>query len=166
MRTEFAKPTPPSSDSRWKLLDATMRRYGRKPHALIESLHTVQEVFGFLDEEAMLYVAHALRVPLSKVYGVATFYHFFTLKPQGRHTCVICTGTACYIKGAGNLIASIEKEYGIKPDETSEDGELSLLTARCFGCCGLAPAAVIDGEVAGKLGVGEMMDKIRKKVTP
>lgn len=164
MMSKYKKPTPPSTDTRWKLLEATMRRHGYKGSALIECLHTVQEVFGYLDEDAMRFVAYSLRVPLSKVYGVATFYHFFTLKPQGRHTCVICTGTACYIKGAGNLISAIEQKYGIGPGETTPDGELSLLTARCFGCCGLAPAAVIDGEVAGKLTPEEIINRIEGKV--
>lgn len=164
LKTKYSKPTPPSNDSRWKLLEATMRRHGYKAHSLIEVLHTAQEAFGYLDEDVMRFVAYSLHLPLSKVYGVATFYHFFTLKPQGRHTCVVCTGTACYIKGAGNLIEAIELKYGVNPGETSEDGELSLLTARCFGCCGLAPAAVIDGEVAGKLSPAEILERIEKRV--
>ena len=90
-------------------------------------------------------------MPLSKVYGVATFYHFFTLKPQGEHTCVVCMGTACYIKGAQQMLDALEKTYGVKPGETTPDGKLSVLTARCIGSCGLAPAVVFDGEVAGKL---------------
>jgi hypothetical protein len=94
------QPSLPSADKRWKIVDATARRYGREPHALIETLHTVQESFGYLDETALRYVAGSLKLPLSRVYGVATFYHFFTLKPKGKHTCVVCTGTACYIKGA------------------------------------------------------------------
>jgi bidirectional [NiFe] hydrogenase diaphorase subunit len=80
------------------MVEATARRHGREPHALIETLHTVQETFGYLDETALRFVAALLCVPLSRVYGVATFYHFFTLKPKGKHTCVVYTGTACYIK--------------------------------------------------------------------
>lgn len=159
-----SKTPVPSDDKRWKIVDATMRRYGYEPHALIETLHTVQECFGYLDEQAWTYVARALRLPLSRVYGVATFYHFFTLKPPGRHTCVVCTGTACYIKGAGAMLAKLEDEYGIKPGETTEDGNLSVLTARCIGSCGLAPAAVIDGELGGKLTPDETVVRIRKKV--
>jgi bidirectional [NiFe] hydrogenase diaphorase subunit len=146
-----AKPTPPSSDKRWRLVEATMRRYGHQPHALIEVLHTVQESFGFLEDEGLRFVAQSLRVPLSQVYGAATFYHFFTLKPPGRHTCVVCTGTACYIKGAPHLLAAIHDKYGIQPGETTEDGELSLLTARCVGSCSIAPVAVLDKDVVGKL---------------
>jgi bidirectional [NiFe] hydrogenase diaphorase subunit len=145
-----SKPKPPSDDRRWKVVDATMRKHGNEPSALIESLHTVQESFGYLDENALRYVALSLRVPFSKVYGVSTFYHFFTLKPQGEHTCVICTGTACYIKGARHLLDKVAEVAGIAPGETTPNNKLSLLTARCVGSCGLAPAVVFDGNVVGK----------------
>jgi bidirectional [NiFe] hydrogenase diaphorase subunit len=90
-------------------------------------------------------------VPLSKVYGVATFYSYFTLKPQGEHACVVCTGTACYINGAGGIVAAIRRDLGVRPGETTPDGKLSLLSARCLGSCSLAPAMILDGEVQGKL---------------
>ena len=95
---DSARLDPPSDDRRWKVIGATMRRLGHQRNALIEVLHAVQEVFGYLDDQALRYVAASLRVPPSRAYGVATFYHFFTLKPPGEHTCVVCTGTACYIK--------------------------------------------------------------------
>ena len=117
----FTKPTPPSDDKRWRLVDATMRRLGQHPRGLIETLHTVQEAFGYLDIQALRYVAASLRVPLSRAYGVATFYHFFTLKPAGKHTCVVCMGTACYIKGAQQLLDTIEKKLDIVPGETTAD---------------------------------------------
>ncbi len=85
MQTYLGPPQLPSADKRWKIVEATARRHGREPHALIETLHTVQESFGYLDETALRFVAATLRLPLSRVYGAATFYHFFTLKPQGRH---------------------------------------------------------------------------------
>ena len=147
MLTYQGSPQLPSDDKRWKIVEATARRHGREPHALIETLHTVQESFGYLDNSALRFVAMALRVPLSRVYGAATFYHYFTLKPKGKHTCVVCTGTACYIKGAPALLTAIEKTYGVKPGETTPDNELSVLTARCLGSCGLAPAVVMDGAV-------------------
>jgi bidirectional [NiFe] hydrogenase diaphorase subunit len=148
---DFSRPTPPNLDKRWKLVDATMRRLGQHSRGLIETLHTVQEAFGYLDEDALRYVAASLRVPLSRAYGVATFYHFFTLKPAGKHTCVVCMGTACYIKGAPQLLEAVEHDLGIAPGETTDDGGVSLLTARCLGSCGLAPAVVYDKEVAGKV---------------
>jgi bidirectional [NiFe] hydrogenase diaphorase subunit len=158
------QPSLPSADKRWKIVEATARRYGREPHALIETLHTVQESFGYLDETALRFVAAELRVPLSRVYGVATFYHFFTLKPQGKHTCVVCTGTACYIKGASALLDGVRQRYGIRPGETTPDNKLSLLTARCLGSCGLAPAVVLDSAVMGKAEPGEMLDRIERSV--
>ncbi len=153
--------SPPSQDKRWKLVGATMRRYGYESYALIETMHAIQEAFGYLDEEALRYVAASLRVPLSRVYGVATFYHYFTLKPQGRHTCVLCTGTACYIKGSSKSLAAVEETYKIKPGDTTEDGNLSLLTARCLGSCGLAPAGVFDGEVLGKLTPEKVLERVQ-----
>jgi len=145
------KPEAPSDDKRWRIVDTRMRRLGERPEALIEVLHSVQEAFGYLDTDALAYVGASLRVPPSRVYGVATFYSFFTLKPQGAHTCVVCTGTACYINGASGIVAAVRREFGIKPGETTADDKLSLLTARCLGSCSVAPAMILDGEVHGKL---------------
>lgn len=147
-------------DKRRKLVDSTMRRYGHSTHALIETLHSVQEAYGYLDDENLRYVAESLRVPLSKVYGVATFYHFFTLKPQGDHTAVVCTGTACYIKGVPAIMAAIKLHFGVDAGQTREDGLLSVLTARCIGSCGLSPAVVFDGEIAGSVTPEIVVDRI------
>jgi bidirectional [NiFe] hydrogenase diaphorase subunit len=149
--TDFVRPAAPSPDKRWRIVDATMRRLGHQSRGLIETLHTVQEAFGYLDRDALRYVATSLHVPLSRAYGVATFYHYFTLKPAGQHTCVICTGTACYIKGAPQLLSAVQDMLKIRPGQTTADGKVSLLAARCLGSCGLAPAAVYDQEVAGKV---------------
>jgi bidirectional [NiFe] hydrogenase diaphorase subunit len=138
-------------DTRYKQVDRTMRKLGYEKSALIEALHTAQEVFGYLENDVLRYIAAGLKLPQSKVYGVATFYHYFQLKPKGKHACVICTGTACYIKGAHKLIDAMEKKYKIKPGETTENGELSLLTARCFGSCSLAAVAVFDKRTSGYL---------------
>jgi bidirectional [NiFe] hydrogenase diaphorase subunit len=153
---------PPSDDKRWRIVAATMRRHGYSSDALIETLHTVQESFGFIDEDAMRFVASSLGVSHSRVYGVATFYNFFNLKPQGKHTCVVCLGTACYIKGGPALIQAVEQTAGIHPDETTPDKQVSLIVARCIGACGLAPAAVFDGDVAGKLEPAEAIAKIKE----
>ncbi len=162
MSLQQAKPPLPGDDKRWKLVNATMRRNGYADHALIETLHSVQDAFGFLDEGSLRFVAASLDLPLSKVYGVATFYHLFTLKPKGRHACVVCTGTACYIKGAGGLVERLQERYDINPGETTEDDRLSLLTARCVGACGLAPAIVIDGDVLGKLDSESLIAKLEE----
>ena len=113
----------PSDDKRWKMVAATMRKLGNQRSALIEALHTTQQAFGYLDEPGLVYIATSLKVPLSRVYGVATFYHYFTMKPQGKHTCVVCTGTACYIKGAGQILKSLAEKHHVKPGETTPDGE-------------------------------------------
>ncbi len=150
----------PTEDKRWEIVDSMMRRHGHRPGALIEVLHTVQEIFGFLSVEGLKYVAASLRMPLSKVYGVASFYHFFNLKPPGKHTCLVCTGTACYIKGAPATLHAVQESAGILQGETTADGRLSLLTARCLGLCGrFAPVVVLDEQVAGS-----DTDSINKRV--
>ena len=145
------KPPLPSQDKRWKIIDAKMRKLGYRASALIEALHAAQDAFGYLDETALKWIAQSLRVPPSRVYGVATFYNFFTLNPQGEHRCVVCLGTACYVKGAGDVLRAIEQFARIRQGQTTRDGQLSLLTARCIGACAIAPAVVYDGNILGHL---------------
>lgn len=154
--------SPPSDDKRWRIVQAAMRKNGFARHSLIETLHSVQEAFGYLDEDSLRYVAGSLRVPQSRVYGVSTFYHLFTLKPAGKHTCVVCTGTACHIRGAPQLLDAIQEKYGIKPGETTPDGQVSLLTARCVGSCGVAPVAVMDGLITGRITVEQTLDQAER----
>jgi bidirectional [NiFe] hydrogenase diaphorase subunit len=156
-----AKPHP-SGDNRFKILEATMKRLQYQPDALIEVLHKAQELFGFLSTDLLLYIAHSLNLPPSRVYGVATFYHFFSLAPQGEHTCVVCLGTACYVKGAAALLAAVEHEAGIKAGATTPDNRLSLITARCLGACGIAPAVVFDGSVAGHQTAELLVGQVRQ----
>jgi bidirectional [NiFe] hydrogenase diaphorase subunit len=150
----------PSGDERFKLLDAAMKRHRFAPDALIEVLHVAQRVFGYLEPGTLHYVAHALKLPPSRVYGVATFYHLFSFAPKGTHTCIVCTGTACYVQGAGRLLGAVEDVAGIAPGETTQGGHVSLLTARCVGTCGLALVVVYDGEVAG----GQTVEAARERV--
>jgi bidirectional [NiFe] hydrogenase diaphorase subunit len=153
--------SPAARDNRWKLVETTLRRHGHRSHSLIEALHAAQEAYGYLDTDVLGRLALDLRLPLSKVYGVATFYNFFSLEPQGEHSCVICTGTACYIKGAGAIMTALEAD-GLRAGETSADGRVSILTARCFGSCGLAPAAVMDGDVLGRLTPDDVLGRVRQ----
>jgi bidirectional [NiFe] hydrogenase diaphorase subunit len=127
-----------------------MKRNHYRQDALIEVLHQAQETFGYLEEDVLTYIARGLKLPLSRVYGVATFYHLFSLKPQGEHTCVVCLGTTCFVKGAKDLLTAIDGEIGIHPGETTPDRQISLLTARCVGACGIAPVVVWDGQVCGR----------------
>ena len=152
---------PAVADKRWKILEVHMKRHQFKHDSLIESLHKAQELFGFLEDSVLLFVARHLKLPASRVYGVATFYHFFTLKPQGKHSCVICMGTACYVKGADRVLAGIQDEAKIKPGETTPDGQLSLLTARCIGTCGIAPAVIYDGTVTPKQTTETALQKVK-----
>lgn len=160
MPARNAKPAAPSDDKRWRIVETRMRRLGNRPDALIEALHSAQEAFGYLDDDALRYVGESLSIPPSKVFGVATFYHHFTLKPHGEHTCVICTGTACYINGAAEILSAIRTGLGVKPRETTADGKLSLLTARCVGACSLAPAAIVDGEMEGRVSPSEFVARL------
>jgi bidirectional [NiFe] hydrogenase diaphorase subunit len=153
---------PPSDDKRWKIITATMRKLGNQRHALIEALHSLQQAFGYLDKPGLTYVAASLKIPLSRVYGVATFYNHFTLKPQGEHACVVCTGTACYIKGARELLKSVSAQHRVGPGETTADGSLSVLTARCFGACGLAPVVVVDNDVIGRMTPDLLQQRLRE----
>lgn len=140
----------PSGDNRFKLLEALMKRHRYQPDALIEVLHKAQELFGYLATDLLLYIANSLNLPPSHVYGVATFYHYFSLEPKGEHSCVVCLGTACYVKGSADILTAIERDLGIKAGETTSDRRLSVETARCLGACGIAPAVVEDGTVAGR----------------
>jgi bidirectional [NiFe] hydrogenase diaphorase subunit len=145
----MAEALHPSGDDRFAVLDKHLKRTHHAQDQLIENLHVAQEVFGYLSDDILMYVARALLLPPSMVLGVATFYHLFNFEAQGEHACGVCTGTACFVKGADAIVAAVRDGYAVAPGATSEDGFLTLRTARCLGSCGLAPVVVIDGTVAG-----------------
>jgi bidirectional [NiFe] hydrogenase diaphorase subunit len=151
----------PSGDNRFKLLDRAITKHQSRGDALIEVLHAAQGIFGYLENDLLIYIARALKLPLSRVYGVATFYHFFTLKPKGKHVFVLCTGTACYVKGAAKIQHAVEQCCKTKFGETTPDSKISLVSARCVGSCGLAPVAVLDDGVAGKLTPENAVERVR-----
>lgn len=131
-------------------IDAVMK--GPEPRSqLISVLHKVQGHFGWLGREQIDAVAQLMRIPQAKVTGVATFYHFFRLKPRGRFMVHVCLGTACYVKGASEIAERFKEELGIEFGETSKDGMFSLENSRCLGTCGLAPVVMIGEEVHGKV---------------
>jgi bidirectional [NiFe] hydrogenase diaphorase subunit len=150
------------SDSRYKRIGAAISKHHRRPDALIEVLHKVQDAFGYIPLDAMRFAAQEMRVPPSRVYGVATFYHFFSLKPKGKHNCVICTGTACHVRGAQTLVDKIERHLHLKPGQTTPDGQLGVQAARCIGCCGLAPAVVLDDEVLAKVDPDALITRLHQ----
>ncbi len=149
-RPAAREPAHPSGDQRFKLVDRAMQQHGHRADALIEVLHTAQEAFGYLSEDLLTYVATQLKVPLSRVYGVASFYHLFSFRPLGEHSCTVCLGTACFVKRAAEILVALGSEFAVEPGHTTVDGCLSLATARCLGSCGLAPVVVLDGEIVGK----------------
>jgi bidirectional [NiFe] hydrogenase diaphorase subunit len=145
-----AVPVAPARDNREKLLERAMSRHQYSGDALIEVLHTAQELYGFLSPSLLKTVAHKLRLPPSRVLGVATFYHFFSLRPKGEHTFVVCLGTACYVAGALGLVETLERRCA-KAGHISPDGKVGVQTARCIGACGLAPAVIEDGTVMARV---------------
>jgi NADP-reducing hydrogenase subunit HndA len=127
------------------------KSFGNQPGELINVLHKVQSEFGYLPAEIQEVVAGALNVSLAKVYGVVTFYSFFTMIPKGRHPISICTGTACYVRGAEKVLDEFKKELGIKVGESTPDGKFSLTCLRCVGACGLAPVVLVGEKTYGRL---------------
>lgn len=140
----------PSGDERYSSIDRTMKLFEYEKDSLLEVLNAAQEVFGYLSRDLLIYISNQLNVPMSQVFGVATFYHMFTFEPQGEHNCIICKGTACHVKGADRIIEALSEEFNITAGETTSDGLFSLTIARCLGSCGLAPVIVLDGQVYGK----------------
>lgn len=138
-----------------------MSRHNYSGDALIEVLHTAQELYGFLTPDLMKNIARKLRVPPSRVLGVATFYHFFSLEPKGERSYIVCLGTACYVKGALGLLETLERRCA-KAGRTSPDGKVSVNSARCIGACGLAPAMIRDGEIVGRLTPNHLNDELDK----
>ena len=122
-----------------------------KKENLIAILHYAQELFGYLPNEVQGHIAQKLDIPSAKVYGVVSFYSFFTMKPRGKHRANVCMGTACFVRGAEKLQKELEKQLGIKTGQITSDNQFSLDSLRCVGACGLAPVVMIDGKVHGRL---------------
>lgn len=140
-----------TEDVRYTELEQVIERYRGSKGALIPVLHEAQEIFGYLAEEVQRRVADGLNVTLTEVYGVATFYSLFSLKPRGKHKIGVCMGTACYVRGAAAVLTELEKELGIRVNDTTDDGKFTLEITRCIGACGLAPVMTINEDVYGRL---------------
>lgn len=160
------EPEAVKSDPRLKLIAARIKKENFRPDSLIEILHTAQNAYGYLPLPVLKYITRELHLPPSRVYSTISFYHFFSLKSKGEHSCLVCTGTACYVKGANAILEELEKEFGIKAGAVSEDGRLGIQVARCIGACGLAPAVVLDDEVHGRARAGEVSAIIHQKLLP
>lgn len=151
-----------TTDRRIGILDAFMRKVQFRGDALIAVLHKAQELFGFLDRPILKHVARTLKLPASRVYGVATFYHLFRLKPQGEHTCEVCLGTACFVKGAQELVDAVEQTAEIHVGETTPDGKLSLVVSRCIGTCSIAPLVVMDEQIVGPISAEMLSTRVQE----
>lgn len=132
------------------------------PGNLIMVLHAVQEHYGYVPRDVAMRLARELEIPLAKIYGVITFYHFFKTEKPGRNKIAVCMGTACYLKGAADLIDEVQNLLDIDVNETTEDEEFSMEAVRCVGCCGLAPVLTVNGEVHGKVKTDQVAEVLAK----
>lgn len=149
----------------FELIDSIIEEHKHEKGALIPVLHEAQEALGYLPEDVQAYIAEKLNVHLSEVYGVVSFYSLFSTEPKGKYKISICLGTACYVKGSGEIMAEFEKQLGIKVGQTTEDGHYTLEGCRCLGCCGLAPVLMVNDNVHGRLStkdVGEIIKKYKE----
>lgn len=135
----------------FKELEKYISSFEDKKGSLIIILHKAQEIFGYIPEEVQEFVADKVNMPIAKVYGVVSFYNFFSMKPKGKYQISVCTGTACYVRGADKVLEAIKKELKIEVGEVTKDGVFSLDCLRCVGACGLAPVVIIGKEVHGKV---------------
>jgi NADH-quinone oxidoreductase subunit E len=146
------------------LMDEVFVKYAGQQGALIPILQSAQTAYGYLPAEVLKLVANRLNISLGKVYGVATFYAQFYLERRGRHILKLCDGTACHVKGAPALMSAIEEAYDIQPGETTEDGKLTIEIVYCMGSCALAPVAVLDGQVMGRMQQDTLLRRMKKQV--
>ena len=145
-----------------KKLQEIIAKYRDTRGALIQVLHEAQDVYGYLPLEVQLKISEGLNIPLAEVYGVVSFYTQFTTNPKGKYRVSVCMGTACYVKGAADILAAVEKKLGIRPGSITPDGKFSLDSCRCVGACGLAPVMMVGSDVYGRLTpdqVGPILDK-------
>lgn len=147
-------------------LDGYIDSLTHKKENLIGVLHYAQEVFGYLPENVQWHIAQKLNIPSSTVYGVVSFYSFFTMKPRGEHVVNVCTGTACFVRGADKLKSELENQLKIKAGETTPDNLFTLETLRCVGACGLAPVMIVDGEVHGRMHDPQEISEVLAKYRP
>jgi NADH-quinone oxidoreductase subunit E len=143
-------------------LESILASHDRQPSALLAILQDIQKNENWLPREVLVKVASGLKVPLTRVYGMATFFSSFSLKPRGRHVCTVCMGTACHVRGAPRLVEQVQRDYGIAPGETTPDRKLTLETVNCVGACALGPLAIVDGEYHGQLSTHNLTKLLKK----
>lgn len=147
---------------KYKLIDNYVENIEKTQSSLINVLHYAQNEFGYLSKCVMDYIAEKLNISTAKVYGVVSFYSYFTTTPKGENVVDVCMGTACYVKGSGNILAEYETKMGIKAGETSEDGKYSLRAVRCVGACGLAPVVNTNDKIRGNYNVDDVKKDMKE----
>lgn len=145
----------------FRALEQCMKQFGTDESALIKVLYEAQHIFGYLSKEVMLFIADTMNVPAAKIYGVVSFYSYFTTEPKGRSQIKVCLGTACFVRGADKIVRQLEHELGIKMGETTTDRKFSLDSLRCVGACGLAPVVLVNDKVYGKVEPDDVSKIIR-----
>ncbi|HPJ97634.1 MAG: NAD(P)H-dependent oxidoreductase subunit E [Deltaproteobacteria bacterium] len=153
--TELLKEFTPEQVAK---LDSIIEKYKGKAGGLIPVLEEAQVCLEYLPLPVQKKIAQGLNLPLSRVYGVVTFYSFFTMTPRGKHTIRVCLGTACYVRGGKAIAEALEKQFNIREGETTEDRMFTLESVRCLGACGLGPVVVVDEDVHGRVKPGKLKD--------
>ena len=143
----------------FKVLEKFVNDLSSKERALIEVLNKAQSLFGYLPQEVQVFVSEKLNIPVSKVYDAVTSHSYFTIKPKGEYVINVCMGTACFVRGSGDLLQEFQKKLNIRNGETTDDGKFTLSSLRCVGACGLAPVVTINDKVYGNVTV-DQVDKI------
>ncbi len=154
--------TEKTKDHKYIELDKVLDSYRGEKGELIRVLHSAQKIFGYLPQEVQAYVALKMDIPVSEVNGVVTFYTLFVTEPKGKHTVNVCMGTACYVKGAGEIMEKLKEELKLDAQETSTDGLLTVRSTRCIGACGMAPVMTVDEEVHGRLNPADLAGILKK----
>lgn len=153
----------PNCDKDIYKVDEIIKGHENQNGALMPILNEIQDKFGYLPQEALKELSRRLDIPLAEIYGVATFYSRFTMKPRGEHTVSVCLGTACYVKGSKGIFDKLVSELKVNGSgDTTDDGKFTLEATRCLGCCGLAPVIMIDEDVYGKLVPEDIPDILKK----
>lgn len=147
-------------------VEEIINQFRQLPGALIPVLHEIQDMYGYLPEEALQIVSRELGMSMAEIYGVATFYSFFSLEPKGEHIIRVCMGTACYIKGAQGVLDRLSQELNVPVQGTTADGKFTLEATRCLGACGLAPVMTIGEKVHGRLAPNEIPKILKQMRTP
>lgn len=160
--SEIKAPAFVSTPEQDEKLKNVIEKYKGTEGALIPVLHEAQDIYGYLPKEVQQKISDGLDVPMAEIYGVVTFYTQFSIYPKGQYQIAVCLGTACYVKGSGDIIEKIKQKLGIDVGECTADGKFSLDATRCIGACGLAPVLTVNDEVYGRLTVDDVDDILAK----